>query len=252
MSETAADILSAMLGEVGFDTFQTTHEGLQAYIAADYFCEQDVQNVVAAFFMPDVHIIYNIEDIAGRDWNEEWERESFDPVLEREYGIKLRPHGAFGSGSHETTRQLVGLLCSMDFKGQRVLDMGCGTGVLGIAMAKRSASHVVAIDIDDLSVANAVENFALNDVDVAEIRLGDASAIQGRFDTIVVNIHKNIILYDLPTYVAHLTPGGQLLTSGFFVEDAAAIKSAAQGLGLTLTGERELNHWAVLSFRLKG
>jgi len=250
MSEEAADVLSAMLGEVGFDTFEATDAGLKAYIPADRFCEDDVRAVIGDFFIPGLHIIYNISDMESRDWNTAWEQESFDPVLEREFGIRLHPRGAFGSGSHETTYQLVSLLCGLDFTGQRVLDMGCGTGVLGIAMSKRGAAHVVAIDIDDLSVANAAQNFALNGQFPHEVVHGDASAIAGMFDTVVANIHKNIILHDLPVYAAHMNRGGLLITSGFFTEDVADIAAAAQRLDLKQIDQRDLNRWAVLSFRL--
>jgi len=248
MSQEAADVLAAMLGEVGFDTFETTEQGLMAYIAANRFSEPEVKQVIGNFFLPGHTITYNVSDIKGRDWNEEWEHESFDPVLEREFGIRLRPRGAFGSGSHETTRQLVELLCGIDFSGQRVLDMGCGTGVLAIAMAKSGAADVVAIDIDDLSVANTFENFELNGLNGAEILHGDATAIHGEFNTIVANIHKNVILADLPVYAAHLADGGLLVTSGFYTEDSADIISAAQALRLTLSGQRDLNRWTVLSF----
>lgn len=250
MTEEAADVLSAMLGEVGFDTFETTDDGLKAYIPACDFNEADVQQVVADFFIPGLYIIYNVEDIESQDWNKEWEQNSFDPVLERDFAIRLHPQGAFGSGSHETTYQLVDYLCRQDFSGQRVLDMGCGTGVLGIAMAKQGATHVVAIDIDDLSVANTKENFALNQFFNLTAIHGDASAISGMFSTIVANIHKNIILRDLPLYVQHLQQRGMLITSGFYTEDANSIILAAHSLGLQLVEQLSKNNWAVLVFRL--
>ena len=249
LSEEAVDILSAMLGEVGFDTFETTDEGLKAYIPASDYQEQNVQQVIEGFFIPSVHIIYNVEDIESQDWNAEWEQNSFDPVLERDFGIRLHPHGAFGSGSHETTYQLVEYLCCQDFTGQTVLDMGCGTGVLGIAMAKGGAAQVVAIDIDDLSVANTEENFALNQLTNVTAIHGDASAISGTFDTIVANIHKNIILRDLPIYVQHLQPGGMLITSGFFSEDVKRVVEASESYGLQPVETFSKNDWAVVVFR---
>ena len=250
LSEEAVDVLSAMLGEVGFDTFETTDEGLKAYIPASDYQEQSVQQVIDGFFIPGLHIIYNVEDIESRDWNAEWEQNSFDPVLERDFGIRLNPHGAFGSGSHETTYQLVEYLCSRDFTGQTVLDMGCGTGVLGIAMAKGGAAQVVAIDIDDLSVANTKENFALNQLSNVTAIHGDASAISGMFTTIVANIHKNIILNDLPLYVRHLEQNGMLITSGFYTEDVNDVCLAVQSHGLQLVEQFSKNNWAVLVFRL--
>ncbi len=248
-SEEASDVLSAMLAEIGFDSFETTEEGLRAYVPATLFHEKDVQTTIADFFIPGLSIIYNVETIESKDWNEEWEQHGFDPVLERTFGIRLNPQGAFGSGSHETTYQLVECLCGMDFEDQRVLDMGCGTGVLGIAMAKQGAKHVVAIDIDDLSVTNTRENFKLNQCEHFTAIQGDASAIEGMFDTIVVNIHKNIILHDLSTYVEHLRRGGMLITSGFFTTDSKEVEEKAEVLGLQVEKQSSKNDWAVILFR---
>lgn len=251
MSEEAADVLAAMLGEAGFDTFEMTDEGLKAYIPAHDYQEQSVQQVTRSFYMPNPHIIkYSVEAIESWDWNAEWEQNSFDPVLERDFGIRLSPHGAFGSGSHETTYQLVEYLCRQDFTGQTVLDMGCGTGVLGIAMAKGGAAKVVAIDIDDLSVTNTMENFALNQLANVTAIHGDASDINGTFDTIVANIHKNIILRDLPIYVQHLRQRGMLITSGFFTEDVKSLTDATASYGLQVVETFSKNDWAVVILRL--
>ena len=156
---------------------------------------------------------------------------------------------AFGSGAHETTYQITSLLLKEDFTHQRVLDMGTGTGVLGIAMAMRGAHEVVAIDIDKFSVENAKENFALNHINKAEILLGDASTIQGEFNTIVANIHKNILTADMPIYVQHLAPQGTLIISGFFTEDVPEMEKVAQHNKLSVNKIVELNNWAVMSLR---
>lgn len=244
-SEDAADCLSAMLGEVGFDTFEPTEEGLKAYIPKEQFDEEAMKSVFDDFFFP-VTISYAMEELENKDYNEQWERENFDPILEREFGIKLDPRMAFGSGSHETTYQLVSLLMSMSFKGQNVLDMGCGTGVLGIAMAKGGAEHVVAIDIDDMSVENTKLNFSLNGLDNYTAITGDASSIEGTFDTIVANIFKSILLRDMPTYLDHLAPNGTIVFSGFYSADAPDLIEAAEKQGLKLIDRREKNDWTVL------
>ena len=158
---------------------------------------------------------------------------------------------AFGSGTHETTSQLVELLLRSDFHGQNVLDMGCGTCILGICMSLRGAERVVAIDIDEQSVDNSLLNCGLNQLHNISVLHGDASAIHGEFDTIVANIHRNIIINDLPTYVAHLRAGGTLIVSGFFTEDIPAIQSAAESQGLTLTHQQARNNWAVAVFKMK-
>ncbi len=247
-TEVAQDVLSAMLGEVGFDTFEPIDSGLRAYIPAADFSENTVRECLADFFMPDTKVTYSVDDVEGKDWNEEWERNSFDPVLEREFGIRLQPHGAFGSGSHETTYQLVEYLSQQHFSGQKVLDMGCGTGVLGICMALHGATQVVSIDIDPLSVENTKENFALNSLSNYTAIQGDASAIEGTFDTIVVNIHRNIIIRDLPIYKKHLRQGGTLVTSGFFLSDSPHVIAAAEEEELRLATQLSKNEWTVLVF----
>lgn len=246
-SEDATDCLSAMLGEVGFDTFEPTEQGVKAYIRKDLFDESQLKAVIDDFFFP-VALSYEVEELENKDYNEQWEKENFDPVLEREFGIRLDPRMAFGSGSHETTYQLVSLLMSMDFTGQNVLDMGCGTGVLGIAMAKGGAEHVTAIDIDDMSVENTRLNFSLNDISNLTAVCGDASVISGEYDTIVANIFKSILIHDMPIYIRHLAPGGTIVFSGFYTEDVEEMVSVATNHGLILQKRLSKNNWAVLVF----
>lgn len=248
LTEDAQDILSAMLGDVGFDSFEPTDTGLLAYVTSSDYSEDAIRQTIADFFLPDVSIAYSVSDMKNRDWNEEWEQNSFDPILEREFGIRLRPHGAFGSGSHPTTYQLVDYICHHDFTGQTVLDMGCGTGVLGIAMALHGAVSVTAIDIDEMSVENTKENFHLNNLTCFSAIHGDAAAIAGEFHTIVANIHKNIIIHDLPIYVSHLKKGGTFIASGFFTSDADDIIQAASQLNLQLTEQFSRDDWNVLIF----
>lgn len=248
-SEDASDCLSSMLGEIGYDTFEPTDTGVKAYIQKDLFDESQLKNVLDDFFFP-VDISYQVGELENIDYNEQWEKENFDPILEREFGIRLDPRMAFGSGSHETTYQLVYLLMSMNFTGQRVLDMGCGTGVLGIAMAKGGAEHVTAIDIDDMSVENTRLNFSLNGITNLTAICGDASSISGMYDTIVANIFKSILIHDMPTYLRHLTPGGTIVFSGFYTADVDEMVSVATSHGLTLQKCLSKNDWAVLVFSM--
>ena len=246
-SEEACDVVSALWGEIGFDSFEMTDVGMKAYISEDQFDEASLQATLADIFIPDVTFTYSMHPLENKDWNMEWEQNSFDPILEREFGIRLNPQMAFGSGSHETTYQITSLLLQKDFTNQRVLDMGTGTGVLGIAMAMRGAKEVVAIDIDEFSVKNAKENFALNHITNVSILLGDASAIEGEFQTIVANIHKNILTADMPTYVQHLAPQGTLIISGFFMDDVPEMEKVAQQNSLSVVKTVELNNWAVMT-----
>lgn len=245
-TEEACDIISALLGEIGFDSFEMTATGIKAYIDKEHFDEELLQTTLSELLLPDTQLTYTLHTLENKDWNAEWEQNSFDPILERQFGIRLHPRMAFGSGSHETTYQITDILMHMDFTSQRVLDMGTGTGVLGIAMAKQGAREVVAIDIDEFSVENAQENVALNNINNVSVRLGDASAIEGKFQTIVANIHKNILTTDMPTYVQHLVPEGTLIISGFFTSDVPEMEKAAQQNQLSVIKIVNKNDWAVM------
>lgn len=248
-SEAAGDIVAATLGDIGFEAFECTDNKLKAYIPVALFNETLLNNTLADLPIPNLHCSYTLHKMEEQDWNAEWEQNHFDPILERNFGIKLNPRMAFGSGAHETTRQIVALIFQQDLTNLRALDMGTGTGVLAIAMAMRNANEVVAIDIDSRSVENAIENIAMNGKDNITTILGDASAVHGTFHFIVANIHKNIILADLPTYVQHLTHGGTLILSGFFHDDVPEMLQATKKHGLTCLQAIQENDWAVLMLR---
>ena len=248
-SETTCDVLVAMLGEIGFDSFEMTDTGIKAYIHKEQFNETSLQATFHDFFIPDVAFTYTLHNLENKDWNVEWEQNGFDPILEREFGIRLNPRMAFGSGSHETTYLITSFLFQQDFTSQRVLDMGTGTGVLGIAMAMRGAQDIVAIDIDEFSVENAKDNFVLNNINNVSVQLGDASVIQGEFNTIVANIHKNILIADIPTYVQHLAPNGTLIISGFFTDDVPEMEKVTFQNKLSVFQKLEKNRWAVIALK---
>lgn len=248
-SETACDIISAMLGEIGYDSFEMTEKGLKAYIAEDIFEKSALESALKGILFDDTTLSFTIHELENRNWNEEWEQNSFTPILEHEFGIKLSPKMAFGSGAHETTHQIVSILMQEDFTGKRVLDMGTGTGVLAIAMSLRGAHDVTAIDIDEFSVANAKENLALNGICSASVIHGDASSIKGKFDVIVANIHKNILKNDMDIYLNHLVPNGTLFISGFFTSDVPEMTATAKEHNLAIENITSKNDWAVM--RLK-
>jgi len=248
-SEDMGDILSAMLGEADYDSFENTEAGIKAYIQEEKYDEEQLKSVLDNFFVPDVTFAYTVNELENKDWNEEWEKTSFSPILEEKFGIKLNPRMAFGSGSHETTFMLTEYLMKQNLSGKAVLDMGCGTGVLGIAMAKSGAESVVAIDIDDMSVANAKENFELNGITNATVLLGDASKIEGKYDMIVANIHKNILINDMRTYFEHLNRGGILLMSGFLSDDTDDIVEHAKSMCMSVLDILSNNGWEAVAVK---
>ncbi len=191
--------------------------------------------------------LVSVEACEDRNWNEVWEAEH--PVQELPLGVKIVPHCAFGAGHHETTSMMIEALLQTELTGQKVLDNGCGTGVLGIFATKRGAKSVIAIDIDDKSVQNTLENAALNGMEI-DARLGDLSSLpfgkgleEGSFDLILANIHRNILLAQMPLYARVLKKGGEVWMSGFYETDIPALQEAAEKEGLTLIEVRENGEW---------
>lgn len=264
-NEAASDILAAFCGDMGFETFVTEGPFLKGYIQKSVFDEQQLRDTLEFFPMPEVAITYSTADAEDKDWNEEWEKNGFEPIIigseltvqgtghdcpsNTRYEILLDPKMAFGTGSHETTYMILEQLLTMDLNGKEVLDAGCGTGVLGIMTALKGAASVMAYDIDEWSVNNTRTNCALNHVENITVHEGDASVLQNlenRFDLVLANINRNILLADMPHFVRVLKSGGQLILSGFYTEDVAQLVEAAQALGLEKVLQKERNGWACL------
>ena len=263
-SETATDLISALLGEVGFESFVTEEEQLKAYVQASLHDAEAVAAILADFPMPEVAIDYHYAEAENRDWNEEWEKNFFQPIVsgERccihstfhhdtpqvEYDIIINPQMAFGTGHHETTGLIISELLDSDLAGRSLLDMGCGTAILAILARMRGAKPCTAIDIDDWCVRNSDENIALNGVDQISVYHGDASILRdkGPFDYVIANINRNILLADMTHYVARMNPGATLLMSGFYVEDIDVLRAEAERLGLIWQHHRENNRWAAI------
>lgn len=263
------ELLSASLAEVGFDSFTTSDETLYAYCPHDLYSEQNIKSCISSFLIPGISIDFKTNIIEDCNWNEFWEKNEYEPIVigdlcvirasyhsvhfDTRYEIIIDPRMSFGSGAHETTSMLTEFILNSDLHGKNALDMGCGTGILGIAMAISGAEKVYAIDLDKNSVINAKENTQLNGIDNIEIIHGDASSIENtgvKFNLIVANIHKNIIINDLHLYVKALMPGGTILLSGFYVDDISDICKSAYEEGLQLENKYSKNNWAVVSFRL--
>lgn len=266
--EPAGEILTALLGEIGFDSFMETADGLAAYIPADRFMEKELLELIGTFPVPGTEIAYSMQEMEDKNWNEEWERNYFRPIViddrcvihstfhtdvpEAPYDIIINPQMAFGTGHHETTSLIVGLLLDADLNNKSVLDMGCGTSILAILAGMRGASSILAVDIDSWCVENSKENIRLNNLTGIEVEQGDASSLSGRgpFDLVIANINRNILLNDMKQYVACMKPGSELYMSGFYTEDIPAIQQEAAKHGLTFQYHREKNNWAAVVFTL--
>lgn len=287
--ETVQDVLSAVLAEVGFDSFVHTgsldlprlaatdnpeaplfaehQEGLfKAYIQAALYDENALKTAIEEFPLPDVTIRYEQVEAEDKDWNEEWERNYFQPLVvdhrcvisstfhkdapRAEYNIIIDPRMSFGTGHHATTSQMISRILEDDMTNLEVLDMGCGTSILAILARMRGARHCVAIDIDEWCVDNSLENISLNHVDGIEVRLGDASALEGQgpFDLIIANINRNILLNDLQRYVPCMKPGGTIYMSGFYVDDIPVLRAEAERQGLCWVDARDMDNWACVKF----
>ncbi|MBR4922361.1 MAG: 50S ribosomal protein L11 methyltransferase [Bacteroidaceae bacterium] len=268
-NETVNDVVSALAGEIGFESFVEWENGVQAYIQQSLFDEEALKAMVAEFPLPDTKIEYTIVEAEDKDWNEEWEKNFFQPIVigdrccihstfhkdtpQTEYEILINPQMAFGTGHHETTSSIISELLEADLQGKSVLDMGCGTSILAILASMRGAGPITAIDIDDWCVNNSRDNIALNGIDNITVEWGDANLLKGRepFDVIIANINRNILLADMAQYAACMHSGSELYMSGFYVQDIPVIQEKAESLGMEFIHHREKNNWAAVKFIMK-
>lgn len=252
-TEDITDLAAFFLAEAGFESFEPDAAGLTAYIPVSLGSGAARAREALTDFPIETEYSVSEEYIEGQDWNEEWVKNYFKPILiddrcvihstfhtdvpEAEYDIVIDPKMAFGTGHHDTTSNMVRLILDSDLEGKTVIDMGTGTGILGILAAMRGASEVTGIEIDLPAFENALENVALNRVAMNAIH-GDASALENLrpADFLFANINRNIILADIDRYASRLKPGGTMLLSGFYEEDAPMIAEEAGRHGLGETG----------------
>ena len=258
------EILTALTNEIGCDSFNDSEVGFNAYIPEGDFDKAALDSILATATFEE-KVSYKINTIADKNWNEEWEKNYFQPINvdnkcvihstfhtdypEVEFEIIIDPKMAFGTGHHATTSQMVSAALGLNLEGKSVLDMGCGTGVLAMLASMKGAQPILAIDIDPWSYDNTLETMRINNIENIEVKCGDASLLtEGQFDVILANINRNILLNDMASYVARLVKGGELLMSGFYSEDLSLIKDKAEELGLTYNFHKVKDNWTVISF----
>lgn len=248
------DIFIAQLGVLGFESFSETTDGFEAYIIKEDFEEESVKE---ALIWDGVQTSYEVQEIEQVNWNAEWEN-NFDPIevdgrvyirapfhKEKqgyEYPMLIEPKMSFGTGHHQTTHMMIQWLLETDTTGHEVLDMGCGTGILGILADMRGAAKVHGIDIDTWCIENTLENAERNQSKMTA-EIGGADAIAGTFDTICANINLNVLLADMNAYVQALKKGGTIFFSGFYQENIPTLREAAEAAGLKFIGTKEREQW---------
>jgi ribosomal protein L11 methyltransferase len=256
------EILIAELGYAGFESFVETEEGVTAYIQKEAWHESildDVQILNSEEFKID----FTFNDIEQTNWNEEWEK-NFNPILvdnvcsvrapfhekpNTPYDIIIEPKMSFGTGHHETTHMMIQHILKNDFTNKSVLDMGCGTGVLAILAEKKGANPIDAVDYDNWCYLNSLENVERNNCKHITVIEGDASVLTDKkYDVIIANINRNILLNDMGTYVSCLNKGGLLFLSGFYKDDMPVIQEACEKHMLKFEEKLERNHWVALKF----
>lgn len=263
-SETVTDILSAMLAEIGFESFVRGEDALEAYVPQPLFSRSELDQVLADLPL-EVEISYTVQTMEDKNWNEEWEKNYFNPIVIGDeccihssfhqpegtyrYPILIDPKMSFGTGHHQTTLLILKEILAMELSGKSVLDMGCGTGVLAILAAMKGAAPVTAIDIEEWAYNNAMENVVLNGMTSIRVLQGGAELLgEERYDVIFANINRNILLQDLPHYEAVLKQGGIIVMSGFYLDDLPAIRSRANELGLSFDHLKDMDRWVATTF----
>ena len=255
------DLLVDTLGNEGpYESFVEIPDGLKAYVQAPQHDPDWLAAAVQAFPVP---VRYKAAEMEDRNWNEEWERQHQAVLVEYnggsvwvrapfhphrsdvDYELIIEPKMSFGTAHHPTTAMMLAYVAELSVAGRRVLDMGCGTAVLGILAKLRGAAYVEGVDVDEWAYRNAQENAAANGVELT-LRLGDATSLTGSFDLVIANINRNILQADMARYVSVMPPGATLLLSGFYEADEGALIARANELGLTFKDKKCREGWSAL------
>ena len=257
-----SEILIAELGQIGFESFVENDTGFLAYIPKQDYKDTALEEV-QLFNNPEFKISWKSKVIEQQNWNSQWEK-NFDPIKvdnrcivrapfhekeEVDYEIIIEPKMSFGTGHHETTHMMLQHILDIDFNNLSVLDMGCGTGILAILAEKRGAKTIDAIDIDNWCYLNSIENIERNNCTNITVLQGDANLLKTKkFDVIIANINRNILLQDIPTYVKCLTANGLLLLSGFYLKDLEMISQKCEAFGLKFEKKFKKNNWVAAKY----
>ena len=265
LSQDACDILAALTADAGFESFEETQHGIRGYVQQPLLDRQALEDIVNDFPIMGTNIIYTINKAEDKDWNEQWEQEGFEPIIvgnnrlaihdgrhlpsqPADISVEIDARLAFGTGTHETTQMICEWMLDMPMKDLRVMDAGCGTGILGIVALKLKANHVTAYDIDEWSSDNTCHNAVINRVDSQlSVYCGDASLLDSKtadYDLVLANINRNILLNDMPRFCQIMKQDAKLILSGFYTEDIPLLEARGKELGLTLTGAKNRDKWA--------
>lgn len=258
----ASEILIAELGYAGFESFVENEDGITAYIPAEEV-DEEILAGIHILHSNEFNITYSTKEIEQVNWNVEWEK-NFSPIIvddqcsvrapfheqpDTEYDIIIEPKMSFGTGHHATTHMMLQFILKDEWEGKKVLDMGCGTGVLAILAEMRGAKEIDAIDIDNWCYQNTLENVERNNCELISVYEGGAELLEGRsYDSIIANINRNILLDQIPLYAECLSPGGKLFLSGFYTEDIPALEEKCKEQGFKMEEQLVRENWTALSF----
>jgi len=273
LMQIAKDLLTDCSAEAGCESFEETDNGIIAYAQQEVWDKEEMDSQIESFPLDDTKITYTIEEAEDKDWNQCWEDEGFDPITvdnkiviydakhttldelcsftdKAPIAIAIDAKLAFGTGTHQTTRMIVSTLLHSDIEGKRVLDCGCGTGILGITASKLGAQEVVGYDIDEWSVENTRHNAEINKVENMDVLHGDSTVlnhISGVFDIVLANINRNILLQDMHQFRDVMAGDSKLILSGFYEEDVPLLLEKAKELGLEEYGRKTDTNWCCLA-----
>lgn len=270
--QTARDLVADAAGEAGCESFEDTENGLKGYVEQGRLDRPLLDEALRDLPLPGAQVSYTLQEAEYEDWNKTWEEAGFEPidvdhkviVYDARQSLQDIPAGilpifiharqAFGTGTHQTTQMIISILLDLHLDKLRVLDCGCGTGILSIVASKLGAEEVVAYDIDEWSVDNARHNAHLNGVENLQVLQGDSSVIShinGIFNVVVANINRNILLHDMPCFKEVMATDATLVLSGFYADDIPLLEEQASALGMMLTEVKSKDEWRACLFKMK-